>query len=113
MPELVIVKQSRRSKYGNVKTKINGQTFDSKKEATRYIVLKSYQTQKKISGLKTQVPFKIEINGELVCKYVADFVYYDQNGKKIVEDTKGMKTAIYKLKKKLMKAVLGIEIVES
>lgn len=113
MPELVIVKQSRQSKYGNVKTKINGQIFDSKKEATRFLVLKSELQQKKITGLKTQVPFKIEINGDLICKYVADFVYYDKAGNRIVEDTKGMKTAIYKLKKKLMKAVLGIEIKES
>lgn len=49
-----------------------------------------------------------------VCVYVADFVYLDLfDGKEIVEDAKGYRTAIYKLKKKLMKAVHSIDIFET
>jgi hypothetical protein len=101
-----------RSKYGAKKTVVDGITFDSQAEATRYGVLKVIQASGLITGLRLQVPYQITVNGKKVCRYVADFVYIE-NGKEVVEDVKGMKTPVYNLKKKLMEAVLGVVIFES
>lgn len=100
-----------RAKYRNKKTVVDGIKFDSQREATRYSVLKIMQAAGVISDLRLQVPYVINVNGLKICKYVADFVYID-NGREVVEDVKGMKTPTYNLKKKLMKAVHGIEIQE-
>lgn len=101
------------SKYNNKKTIINGISFHSKKEGLRYIELKQLLKSKKIFDLELQQKYDIIINNEKVCSYIADFKYKDKNGNTITEDVKGFKTAIYRLKKKLMKAVLGIEILET
>lgn len=101
-----------RSKYGAKKTVVDGITFDSQAEATRYGVLKVIQAAGLITGLRLQVPYQITVNGKKVCRYVADFVYIE-NGKEVVEDVKGMKTPVYNLKKKLMEAVFGVVIFES
>jgi hypothetical protein len=101
------------NKYKNEPTTTGGKTFASKKEAARYQNLQFQQRAGEITELKTQVPFKIEINGVLVCKYVADFTYINKAGKTVVEDVKGVKTPIYKLKNKLMLVVLGINILET
>jgi hypothetical protein len=53
----------------------------------------------------------VEVQGKLICTYVADFKYLE-NGKEVVEDVKGFKTPVYKLKKKLVEAIYGIEIIE-
>lgn len=99
------------SKYRNKKTVIDGITFDSRREASRYGVLKIMQAAGLISGLRLQVPYVITVNGEKICKYVADFVY-QENGREVVEDVKGVRTREYILKRKLMFAVFGIEIKE-
>ena len=101
----------RRAKYGNKKTIIDGIKFDSKREAQRYGALQLMLKAGVISNLRLQVPYQITVNGMKVCKYVADFVYEDK-GVEIVEDVKGMKTPIYNLKKKLMKAVFGVVVSE-
>jgi hypothetical protein len=105
------------NKYRNTKTTVFGQTFHSKKEAERYMVLRSMQEAGEIEMLRTQVPYEISINGVKVCKYIADFTYYrHREVVKVVEDVKGMRTGaayqMFKLKAKLMKAVLDIEVVE-
>lgn len=104
------------SKYNNIKTKVDGIMFDSKKEAARYGVLKLLEKKKKIFNLKLQPKFPIAVNGEKICTYIADFSYSDMvpngAGYDVVEDVKGVKTAIYRLKKKLVKAVYGIDIQE-
>lgn len=100
------------SKHRNIKTEIDGIVFDSKLEATRYADLKLMEKAGSISNLELQKPFEIVINEQRICKYVADFVYNDANGDQVVEDAKGQLTPVYRLKKKLMLAVLGIEIVE-
>ena len=105
-------KEVKRPKYRNRKTSIDGRTFDSKLEAARYVELKRLQEGGIISGLQCQVPFALEINGNLICKYVCDFHYVDIDGKTVTEDAKGMRTREYTLKKKLMKAIHGIEIRE-
>lgn len=90
------------NKYRNNKVTYDGIIFDSKKEAQRYAELKMLERVGKIKELKRQVPFTLipkicDQNG----KYYADFVYM-LNGKLVVEDTKGVRTAEYKIKKKLM-----------
>ena len=105
----------RMNKYGAKKvTAPDGQKFDSMKEYNRYCVLKLLQRAGKISDLKRQVKFELipKQEGELTCNYVADFTYY-QNGEYIVEDVKGCKTDVYKIKKKLMLWVHGIRITET
>ena len=101
-----------RTKYRNKKTRVGSLMFDSKLEAARYVDLKKLEEGGVISGLQCQVPFKIEVNDQLICKYLADFVYRDCDGKRVVEDVKGKKTPVYALKKKMMRAILGIEIQE-
>lgn len=103
----------RAPKYGNRKTVVDGITFDSAKEAKRYGELKVLQRAGEITSLELQPRFPIVINGVKVCTYVADFGYVDQIGSPVVEDVKGMKTREYILKRKLMKAVYGIEILET
>lgn len=100
-------------KYRNVKTIVDGITFDSAKEARRYGELKLLQRGRQISGLQVQPSFPIVINGVKVCTYKADFGYVDQIGSPVIEDCKGFKTPVYLLKKKLMLAVYGIEIHET
>lgn len=100
-----------RSKYRNVKTVVDGLKFDSKAEAVRYSELQFLVEAKVIKALELQVRFPLNIGGVKVCTYVADFKYV-RHGAVIVEDVKGMKTAVYNLKKKLMKAIYGIEIQE-
>ena len=56
--------------------------------------------------------YKLVVNGVLIGRYTADFMYYE-NGCTIVEDVKGVKTRDYILRKKLMKALYGIEIRET
>jgi hypothetical protein len=69
-----------------------------------------------IKDLKRQVKHKIPVNGEVVCSYVSDAEYLVmETGIKIVEDTKSeatRKIPVYRLKKKLMWAVLRIKITE-
>lgn len=97
---------ARYNKYGNVKTKIDGITFDSKAEARRYSVLKMLLNTGVISELKLQPRFeicpKVKWNGKTIAKrsYVADFQYIE-NGITIVEDVKGVRTDTYMLKRSL------------
>lgn len=91
---------------------VDGRTFDSKKEAARYLELKKLQVSGVISGLRLQVRFPIKVNGQKVCTYVADFAYI-RDGKRTIEDVKGQLTAVYKMKRRLMAAVHGIEILET
>lgn len=109
---------ARGSKYHAQKTTIDGIQFDSAREAKRFTKLRALEDAGKIQGLRLQVPFELvpsfECDGVKYrgMKYIADFVYY-RNGKQVVEDTKGVKTAEYKLKKKLMAYVNHINIEES
>lgn len=98
------------TKYSNTKTTIDEITFDSKKESKRYSYLKLLERGKDISNLKLQVKYVllesfIDKTGKhhREIYYVADFVYFDNKKNiEIVEDCKGFRTEIYKLKKKLL-----------
>ena len=106
------------SKYHNRKTIVNDIKFDSKHEADRYIELQILLKAGEISDLRLQVPFELiptfKLNNETfrLTKYIADFVYKDKQGNEIVEDAKGMKTDVYKLKRKLMAYIHHIVIKE-
>lgn len=105
-------------KYGNRKVVRDGIEFDSIKECQRYCELKLMQRAGLISDLQTQVSFELipaqRIDGKVVeraVNYIADFVY-QQDGQKVVEDTKGFKTKDYILKRKLMLWVHNLRIRE-
>lgn len=101
------------SKYRAVKTEVDGHLFDSKREAERYRQLMLMLQNGDISHLVLQPKFPIIVEGMNVCSYIADFAYDDRSaGRRIVEDVKGFKTTVYRLKKKLVKACYGIDIVE-
>lgn len=106
--------QAKKSKYGAVKTKVDGIVFDSKKESNRYAELKVLEQAGVITNLRLQVPFELMPKSKygMAIRYYADFVYYENN-KLIVEDAKGMRTPMYKIKKRLMAEVHGIEIKET
>jgi hypothetical protein len=112
-----------RSKYGAVKTTRDGITFDSKKEADRWTVLKARQHAKEISGLSRQVPFELSVlprdpvlattvGFQRIGTYVADFCYIE-DGARVVEDVKGRQTDMYRWKKKHLLAEYGIVIKET
>ena len=99
----------KRSKYGNVKV----EGFDSKAELARWRELQILEKAKQITDLKRQVPFDLAIGPMLICRYRADFVYFDiKRAEWVTEDVKGVKTATYQIKKKLMLALYGIRIKE-
>lgn len=98
------------SKYNSRKTTVDGITFDSKKEARRYLVLKQMEQDGEIKNLRLQVQFELVPSFEIIIDgkkrkrrpitYVADFVYYKGN-EKVIEDVKGLRPPVYKIKKKL------------
>lgn len=123
-----------KSKYGSRKVSIDGITFDSKKEAARYQELKLLERAGKITALQRQVkyvliPTQRKFTNEIYkkgahqghfkpgkvlekeCSYIADFAYI-QDGAYVVEDTKGVRTEAYKIKRKLMLERYGIQIRE-
>lgn len=95
------------SKYNNKKTEIDGIMFDSKKEARRYGILILLQQAGEISNLQLQPKFNLQPKfrrdgkGIREINYIADFMYEDKNGAIVVEDVKGMKTDVYKIKYKM------------
>lgn len=97
------------SKYRNVKVTYFGETFDSQKEAERWLYLRSLQKRGKISNLKRQVKYELIPRAPGVklqaLSYIADFVY-DKDGETIVEDVKGYKAGeayrLFTAKKKVM-----------
>ena len=123
-----------RAKYGNKKVVVDGIIFDSKKESQRYTELKLLERAGKITGLERQrefvlIPAQRETTNEIYtkgpnkgkfkpgklverkCSYIADFVYWDGYNL-VVEDTKGMRTKDYIIKRKLMLYKFGIRIKE-
>ncbi len=109
------VKPPGKSKYRNhrVVDPVDGK-FDSRREHRRWLVLKQMERQGEITTLMRQVPYELHCRGSsmVVCKYIADFVYFE-SGKRVVEDTKGMRTPTYRLKKKWLKEEYGISIRET
>lgn len=107
--------KSKPSKYRNVKTRVAGELFDSKREAAYWQGLKAREHNGEITYLRRQVCFPllcpVEDRAVMVAFYVADFVY-DEHGKRHVVDAKGKRTAMYQLKKKWLELQDGIVIEE-
>jgi hypothetical protein len=101
------------AKYRSVRTEVGGVVYDSKREAAHAVLLEAMERNGLIRDLRRQVAYPLAVNGVVVCRYVADFVYHDTAaGAEAVVDVKGVKTAVYKIKKKLMLAVYGIQVKE-
>lgn len=106
------------SKYHAKRTCVDGITFDSKREADRYLVLKGMEEDGAIEDLRRQVRYELvpafDVDGRHyrpVC-YVADFVYVE-DGRTVVEDVKGMRTDVYRLKSKLFAKRYGMSVRET
>lgn len=116
------------NKYNNKKITRNGITYDSIKEANRHCELIWLERAGEVSQLQRQVKYELipsqyenillangkykKVCVEKSCGYVADFVYTDKNGNVVVEDVKGIKTEVYKIKRKLMLYIHNIKIKE-
>ena len=108
-----------KNKFGNKKTVVDGIKFDSKKESEYYLKYKALLDSGVIAKLELQVPFKYEIQylandkvHKTVGRYIADFVVTYNSGEIGVIDVKGFRTAEYKRKKKIIKKLYGIDIIE-
>jgi hypothetical protein len=109
-------------KYRAVPTVVDGIRFASKKEAARYGELKLLEKAGEVKELTLQPRFPLFSPGRgnggpyarvHICDYVADFRYREgPSGLLVIEDVKGVKTAVYRLKKKWFEAQYGIEILE-
>ena len=101
----------RGNKYHAKKTTVDNITFDSRAEAVRYCALKVLFRTGHIRNLEIQPEFHFRLDGKKIFTYRADFAYFDGH-RRVVEDVKGVKTAIYKLKKRLIEAQFKIQICE-
>jgi hypothetical protein len=99
-------------KFHAKRTYVDSIAFDSKKEAARYQELRLAEKAGVIANLELQPRYPLIVNNVALGSYVGDFLY-EENGERVVEDVKGMKTPVYRLKKKLLKAIYGIDIRET
>lgn len=103
-------------KYRNQPIVAQGVRFDSKKEAKRYEQLKLLERNQEVRNIRLQVSYNLVVGDVIVGRYRADFVYEElRKGQwnEVVEDVKGFVTPMYRLKRKLMKAIYGIDIRET
>lgn len=112
---------SRQGKYGVAskaeRTSREGIVFDSKGELARWEELRLLERAGEIFELCRQVKYQLVVNGVNLGSYKADFVYVEERtlagGRQVVEDFKGVRTPVYRLKAKLMLALYGIKILET
>lgn len=103
----------KKSKYRNKKTKVGDLTFDSRAEAARFEELLILKESGIIRDLRLQVSYPVYINDVKIFVYRADFVYeMVDTGEVVVEDVKGYRTPLYRLKKKAVEAYWGFKITE-
>lgn len=102
------------SKYRNKKVTIDGITFDSKAEALRWWDLRQMEREGFITDLERQVRLPLIVQGQKVGVYIPDFRYRDETGQVVIEDVKSepTKTPVYRLKKRMVKAIYGIDVTE-
>lgn len=105
-------KANKKSKYKAKKVVFNGIKFDSIKECSRYKQLLLLQKVGKVIKIELQPRYDIRVNNKFCGFYKADFKVFYSDGSIVIEDVKGMKLPLYKLKKKLVEAIYGIVIVE-
>lgn len=102
------------NKYGAKALIVEGYRFASQAEARRYGELQLLERAGEIDGLNLQPHFPLIVKGTKVGYYIGDFEYFDKRGHLVIEDVKSpaTRTSLYRLKKKLVKAIYGIEIAE-
>ena len=102
----------RKNKFNAKRVTIDGREYDSKAEARRGELLITLEKAGKIGGLERQRRFPLlSSSGELITTYVCDFAYWShERDRFVVEDVKGVETPVFKLKRKMMRALLGIEV---
>jgi hypothetical protein len=107
-----LLTKPKRSKYGATKTMLDGITFDSKREAAYYSELKIREKAGEVTGVEMQRPFALlGNNGTLMATFRADFCFWDNTaGRFRCIDVKGFDTPVGKLKRKMMKGLLGIDV---
>ncbi|MBX5143345.1 DUF1064 domain-containing protein [Rhizobium lentis] len=107
-----LLSKPKRSKYGNKKVTVDGIRFDSKREAEYYAALKLREKAGEVIGVELQRPFALlGNNGMLIATYKADFCFWDNVADRFrVIDVKGVETKDFKLKKKMMLGLLGINV---
>ncbi len=110
--ELTGTPAQKQSKYKNKRVEHGDHWHASQREMRRCAELQYRVMAGEIRDLTQQPRYPMIVNGVKVCTYIADFRYIDSQGRLWVEDAKGFLTPEYKLKKKLMKAVHGIDITE-
>lgn len=105
-----------RNKFGAIKTDYNGIKYDSRKEAayaqTLDLCKKAVGKSDRVVEIERQLPYLLEVNGVKICKYILDFKVKYADGRTEYIDVKGVLTPVYKLKKKLVKAIHNIDIKE-
>lgn len=101
------------NKYNAIRTEVDGIVFHSQAEARHYSRLKLLEKAGAIGTLELQPRYDLHVNGVKVGFYKADFRFRDMDtGEEVVVDVKGVKTPVYNLKKKMLKAEYGIDIQE-
>ena len=108
---MIAVRMPRRSKYGAKAVVIDGIRFASQKEGKRYAELKLLAKAGEIRVLQIQPQFTFEVRGVKMFTYIADFSYF-RDRKLVIEDVKGVRTPLYKLKKKIIEHEYNTEITE-
>ncbi len=103
------------NKYHAERTQVDGFWFASRAEAARYQVLRDWERCGEIHDLVLQPAFTLTVAGQRIGTYTPDFIYRETaTGRVICEDVKSpaTKTEAYGLRKKLLKALHGIEVTE-
>lgn len=101
------------SKFKNVSTERDGEKFDSNLEANRFDDLKLMEHAGAIRDLRAHVSFPLMVGDALIGAYEADAVYIDAaSGRKVVEDSKGVRTPLFRWKARHFKAQYGFAITE-
>ncbi len=113
-----ILSRKKQPKYRNKRVCVDGVWFDSKGEYRRWCDLQLLEKAGEIVQLNRQVRIPLSVSlfpgvEHRVGYYVADFTYYTPGGAYVIEDFKGVKTDLYKWKKKHVKAQYGIDILET
>lgn len=104
-------------KYRAIPTIVDGQRFASRKEADyfRQLTLLRSATHKanRVTSIEVQPTFELHaLGGKKICSYRADFRVTYGDGRVEIVDVKGMRLALYRIKKKWVEAEYGIKIVE-
>lgn len=109
--QALLSKPKRGNKYGAKRTLLDGICFDSKAEASFYAALKQREKAGEVTDIERQREYDLMVNGVLVARYRADFVFFDRRVRaRRVIDVKGVATRDFTMKRKLMKACHGIEV---